>query len=89
MRTIHPNAFEAVHKRVSGSAACRSRKQTRGCWVDFTAVERKGLLVAERTGSRGPYNAASATDWLGNNPAYFVIRTIVKTLLKRGDKPNA
>ena len=34
-------------------------------------------------------NEAKASDWPGNNPAYLVIPTTVKTLLKCGDKPNA
>ena len=35
------------------------------------------------------YRAANACSWVENRSAYFVIPTIVNTLVKCGDNPNA
>lgn len=34
------------------------------------------------------YNAAKASVWLGNIPAYFAMPTILKTFVKCADNPN-
>jgi hypothetical protein len=38
---------------------------------------------------RWDYSAARASAWLGKRPAYLVIPTMVKTLVKCGERPNA
>lgn len=38
---------------------------------------------------RSDYSAARASAWVGKRPAYFVMPTMVKTLVKCGERPKA
>src|SRR4051812_3600316 len=45
-------------------------------------------MVVMRSRAR-VYSAARASAWLGKRPAYLVMPTMVKTLVKWGDRPKA
>jgi hypothetical protein len=50
---------------------------------------RSWFLSPEIACTAKTYSAASASVWLGNNPAYLVIPTIVNTFTKCGESPYA
>ena len=85
LRTVPPHRIKIIHFRrfqVASTSGRKANSQRRNETVEtnYSAFNCNAGLS---------FNAASASDWPGNRHAYLVIPTIVKTLLKCGDNPNA